>query len=371
MKKIFFLACIIGMSYSTSAQLKVDRENALEEGIHVFQGQMEIKSNGRSFSFAFAKGDRVLLKLSTEKDKEIRSANLTSVNGGRIWGKESVSNFSEEIVISNEDVYTLTIIGKGLGGRTVSLEIIRKPGSQADFNTAWMKYNTYTTQEVKYAVDSVIGYKAPIISQKDIRVFNKYLYQNISLYDDRFQVKGNLAIDGNHVKAYPMQIDPTKVPKDAKFKCYTYSMNAVLGGQQHWQIAELCGQVGGALASVFLSPAAGFAVNGAMALIGPPPNKAPVMYYMSNRQSDIKTVGEIKSNENKAKNVANTVTKGVSTVVSIFNKDAGKSVENSTKLDRKTEADLDFNQKGNVTNLFVTSALPPKAKYFIMTNSYL
>lgn len=79
----------------------------------------------------------------------------------------------------------------------------------------------------------------------------------------------------------------------------------------------------------------------------------------------------MKSNTGKAKDVANTVTGGVSKVVGLFSDDAAKTVKNATELDTKTEADLDFTQKGNVTNLFVNSAIPPTEKYFIMTNSYL
>lgn len=95
------------------------------------------------------------------------------------------------------------------------------------------------------------------------------------------------------------------------------------------------------------------------------------MYYMSNRHSDIKTIGEMKSNTGKAKDVANTVTGGVSKVVGFFSDNAAKKVKNATELDTKTEADLDYTQKGNITNLFVNSAIPPTEKYFIMTNSYL
>ena len=168
-----------------------------------------------------------------------------------------------------------------------------------------------------------------------------------------------------------MAINSSLVPKDAKFKCYNYSLNATLGGQKHWAIAELTSQIGGAAASIFLTPAAGFAVHGSMALIGPSPNRAPVMYYMSNRESDIKTVGEMKSNTNKGKGAVNTVTGGVSKVVGLFSGSAANAVKNATKIDTKGEGDLDFTQKGNVTNLFVTSAIPPTEKYFIMTNSYL
>ncbi len=252
----------------------------------------------------------------------------------------------------------------------VSVDIVRKSGSLADFNTAFRKHNMYFADEVNYQVDSAVGYLPAEFSMKEFKVFNKYYFENINLYQHRDQVKGNLALDGNHAKGFAMEIKPDLVPADAKFKSYTYSLNSVLGGQKHWAIAELTAQIGGTAASIFLTPAAGFAVHGAMALVGPAPNKAPVMYYMSNRHSDIKTVGEIKSNFNKAANVSNMATGALATGLGFISGKAARAVRGAT-IDTKDEGDLDFTQKGNVTNLFVNSAIPPSEKYFIMTNSYL
>lgn len=365
MRNLCFLLFLgLAMSLFTKAQSN-------PEGIPVYQGNIELDKNGRSFSFAFAQGDKVLIKLQTGKKKQVRNVRLTTLSGNPVWSKDNTSTFEEEISLSSEGVYTISVEKKGLFDQTIGLDIIRKPGAVADFNPAWTKQNRYISENVTFKVDTAVGYQSAVQNEIEMKVFNKYYYQNISLYSYGDQVKGNLAVDGNHVQGFPMAIDPNKVPKDAKFKCYTYSLSSVLGGQKHWAIAQLASQIGGTAASIFLTPAAGFAVHGAMALVGPAPNKAPVMYYMSNRQSDIKTVGEIKSNTGKAKDVANTVTGGVSKVVGLFSDDAAKTVKNATELDTKTEADLDFTQKGNVTNLFVNSAIPPTEKYFIMTNSYL
>ncbi|MBN2766496.1 MAG: hypothetical protein JXR27_09015 [Paludibacteraceae bacterium] len=341
------------------------------EGIPVFQGNIELNRDGRTFSYAFAQGDKVLLKVVTGKRKELRNIRITTLSGDVVWSKENTPGFEEEISLSREGVYTLSVEKKGLFNQTIGLDIIRKPGAVADYNPAWTKHNRYKAEVVSFKVDTAVGYESAVQNEIDLKVFNKYLFQNISLYNFKDQVKGNLALDGNHVQGFPMGVDPNKVPKGAKFKCYTYSLNSVLGGQKHWAIAELAGQIGGTAASIFLTPAAGFAVHGAMALVGPAPNKAPVMYYMSNRHSDIKTIGEMKSNTGKAKGAVNTYTNAVSSVIGLVNKDAGKAVKKATELDTKTEADLDYTQKGNITNLFVNSAIPPTEKYFIMTNSYL
>lgn len=367
MKQLFILTLLAGLLLCFEAHAM----SPIPSDRPVFQGKFELDKNGRNFSFALTGGDKLIVKAGTEKKKELRSVKLTTLSGEYVWSKENTQTFDVEIPINKEGVYTLTVEKKGLFNQHISLDIIRKPGHVAEYNPAWKKINHYTTEKVTLKVDTALGYQDPVFRMIDLKVFNKYYYQNISLYNHKEQVKGNLALDGNHVKGFPMAIDNNMVPKDAKFKCYTYSLNSVLGGQKHWAIAELASQIGGTAASIFLTPAAGFAVHGAMALIGPAPNKAPVMYYMSNRHADIKTVGEIKSNMNKAASTSNTVTGGVASVVGLVSGSAAKKIEETTKIDTKTEADLDFNQKGNVTNLFVTSALPPTEKYFIMTNSYL
>jgi hypothetical protein len=337
----------------------------------VFQGFVELNKDGRSFSYAFAAGDNVVIKIETEKKNELRNARLVSTNGEVIWSRDNTKTFSAEIPIIREGVYTFTVDKKGLFNQKVGIDIVRKSGSLADFNTAFRKHNIYLADEVKYQVDLAVGYQPAQYNMQEFKVFNKYYFENVNLYEHREQVKGNLAMDGNHARGFAMGIKPDLVPADAKFKCYTYSLNAVLGGQKHWAIAELTAQIGGAAASIFLTPAAGFAVHGAMALVGPAPNKAPVLYYMSNRHSDIKTVGEIKSNTNKAANAANMATGALATGLGFVSGKAARAVRGATQVDTKDEGDLDFTQKGNVTNLFVTSAIPPSESYFIMTNSYL
>lgn len=356
--------------YLTIAVCLLLTKGIFANDIPVFQGFVELDKDGRSMSYAFASGDKVLVKIETEKKREIRSARLTNLNGDLIWSRDNSASFEAEIPINGEGIYTLTLEKKGLFNQKVGIDIVRKSGSATGFNPAFRKQNSYIAEKVSFKVDSAVGYQSAAYSMQEFKVFNKYYFQNVNLFSIKSQVKGNLALDGNHVKGYPLAIKPELVPKDAKFKSYTYSLNSVLGGQQHWRIAELTAQIGGTAASIFLTPAAGFAVHGTMALIGPSPSNAPVLYYMSNRHSDIKTVGEIKSNYTKAANVSNTTVGLISTGLGFFSDKAAKKVD-KLKVNTKDEGDLDFTQKGNVTNLFVNSALPPSEQYFIMTNSYV
>ena len=68
MKNLCFLLFLgLSLSLSTKAQ-------PTAEDIPVYQGNFELDKNGRSFSFAFAQGDKVLIKLQTgKKSKYVQS----------------------------------------------------------------------------------------------------------------------------------------------------------------------------------------------------------------------------------------------------------------------------------------------------------
>ncbi len=365
-KKILLLIVgLIGLIYSGWAQAKIDREEgtgSLANGIPVFQGQMAVTSAGYSLSYAFDKGDKVLIKFHTEKDKKLKSIVFKDLYGNNLWQQTKISTADKEININKEGVYTFSLIAKGMGTRDVTLNIIRKTDKL--YNTAWMKYSKYTSSEVKYSVDSMIGYNEPVISQKLIKVFDKYKYQNVKLFSFHKQILGQAGIHNSQAKGYATGLKPELAPKTGKLKGYTYSLSSVLGGAKHWAIADITVTVG----AMFLTPAAGFAAHGAMALIGPQPGNEPVQYFISSRKSDIDIVREIYSPHNDARKATNTgkdlISSGLNTVGL---DDAGDAVK-GTKVKSYNEGHLDFNQKGKVTNMLVYSAKPPSYKWFIMAN---
>jgi hypothetical protein len=104
-----------------------------------------------------------------------------------------------------------------------------------------------------------------------------------------------------------------------------------------------------------------------MAIIGPQPGNEPVMYYISNRESDIDEVKEIFRPYNDGRKITNAYKEGIGNLVGLVS-DKGKDAVQDTKVKVKNEGDLDFNQKGKVTNLLMYSALPPVNKWFIMAN---
>lgn len=377
MKRIVLFVSVLFIGFFCFGQEQNHNINT-DEGFIVFQGEKTIPSKGCRFSFAFNKGDNVRLKFSSYKEKKLKYVKLMDIYGKQIWQNTNLSSSDKVFTINTEGVYIFEFVAKGLSRRLVSLEIIRN--SKQLYNSAWMKYNIISKEEIKYSIDSCIGYKPAIVKHKALKVFNKYLYQNIKLYDYRTQIKGNLAVDGKHAKGFEIIKYPKIIPHGAKLKCYTYSLNSVLGGKKHWEIANVAGKIGASAAGIFMSPAAGFALHGAMGLIGPMPGNDPVKCYMSNRYSDVKRVSDLKSNSTKAKKSVNKI----SSIGGLFGKiidkganavgvDSGieRSIKNHLKFKTASESSLDFNQKGNITNLFVSSGKPPKANWFILTNSYL
>lgn len=343
---VFGFLVLSQMINATSSLLPSDE---LSDDFMVFQGMKKVNSVGKKLSYAFAKGDQVTIKFSTRKDKNLKHVKMADLKGTKVlWSINNVASGSYDVKISEEGVYTIEFLAKGMGSRDVTIDIVRKAGAKKVFNTAWMKYNSFTPREVTYSVDSMIGYKEPVKTQQEIKIFNKYYYQNVQLYKHSKQLLGQAGVHNSQAVSYPMAITKDKIPAGAKFKCYTYSLSSVLGGAKHWAIAEIAVSAG----ALFLSPVGAFAAHGAMGLIGPEPGNEPVQYFMSNSQRDLGIVKQIYSPSNEAKKGTNWV--------------AGK-----VGLDKKkvwSERDLSFNQKGKVTNLFVSSAHPPKASFFIMAN---
>lgn len=365
MKKVLLLFIVlISIAYYSHAQAKIDRENEIgQDGIVVFQGEMKIRSTGRKFSFAFAKGDKVLLKCTTEKDKKLKYVCFTNIRGSKLWEQYNPASFTKEINIKEEGVYTLELTAKGMGSRLATINIIRKPGITKDFNTAWMKNNTYKGNEVKYSIDSVVGYKEPVITQDTLKVFDKYLYKNIEMVNYENQILAQMGIHNSQAKPFKLGLNPTKVPKNAKLKGYTYSLSSVMGGKKHWVIADVTVSVG----AMFLSPVGAFAAHGAMALIGPQPGNEPIQYFLTDHESDLKVVREIYSPHNTGRKVTNVYKDGVSEVVGLFSGKAKKAVK-GTKVHEYNEGELHFNQKGKVTNMLIYSATPPSKELMILAN---
>ncbi len=355
-KILCFILCCISLNKITYSQ------NTFSKHV-IFQGEKEINKTGKTYSFALDKGDEINITISIEKDKEIDGVLLTNINSKSvIWHKNNISSINEIIKVPDESVYTLTIKGKG-GKKKITLDIIRVSGNEEFYNPAWTQNNTYSKDAVIYEVDTVIGYKEPTTSYKDIRLFNKYMYQKVDVFDYNDQILGQGGIHNSQAKIKPLSLNKALIPQNAKLKGYHYNVSSTIGGAKHWALAD----IGVSAASMVMSPAASFAAHGAMGLIGPQPGSEPIQYFMSNRESDLKVAQEIYSLYNSGREATNKAKDVIGDFAGHFSSSAEKSVK-GTKVKEYNEGDMSFNEKGLVTNLSVTEALPPSAKYLLFGN---
>ncbi|SDX62275.1 hypothetical protein SAMN05444411_10772 [Lutibacter oricola] len=333
----------------------------------IYQGKKHINSEGKKFSFAFDKNDKIKLAFKTEKGKKLKTVTVKNIFGKTIWKSENSFEINQEIAIPTEGVYTFEFKAKSMGSRDVFINISR--ASNKLYNPAWTNFNTYKKELVNYKVDSMVGYKEPIAAKKEFKVFDRYLYQNIETFNFHSQVLGQWGKHKSQAKGYDLGIDKNLIPRNGKFKGYTYSINSTIGGAKHWVIADVTVSVG----ALFLSPAASFAAHGAMALVGPQPGNEPIQYFISNRHSDINVVKEIYSPSNNIKKGADKVVGGGKkiggAIVGAFNKKAGKKISGGgTGIKSYSENDLSYTQKGKVTNLFIYSSKPYPNEWFIVAN---
>ncbi len=329
----------------------------------IFQGKNSIRKEGKTYEFATNKNDEIKISISVEKEKDIASISLVDKNSNAtIWKKGKVSSINEIIKIPEESVYSLILIGRG-GKKDVSISITRVSGKEKLYNPAWTQYNSISSENITCEVDSMIGYQAPVISYQDIRLFNKYMYQKVDVFEYNDQILGQGGIHNSQAKIKPLAINKSNIPDSAILKGYHYNVSSTIGGAKHWALAD----IGVSAASMVMSPAASFAAHGAMGLIGPQPGSEPILYFMTNRESDLKVAQEIYSLYNSGREATNKAKDVIGDFAGHFSSSAEKSVKGS-KVKEYNEGDMSFNEKGLVTNLSVTEARPPSAKYIIFGN---
>lgn len=360
--KLLFKALILFSCCSIYCQ-----NNVASNEMMIYQGKKQVKSEGKKLSFAFDKNDKINFAFKTEKEKKLKAVTIKNIFGNTIWSSQNIAETNEEITIPSEGVYTFEFKAKSMGSRNVSINISRVNNKL--YNPAWTTSNTYKKELVSYKIDSMVGYKEPVTTKKEFRIFDRYLYQNVEMFDKRTQILGQYGKHNSQAKGYSMGLDPNKIPKKGKFKGYSYNLQSKLGGAKHWVIADVTVSVG----ALFLSPAAGFAAHGAMALIGPQPGNEPVQYFVSSRESDIGVTRKIYSPSNNAKKTTKKVVSGgkklIGGAVGLINKGAGKKVSGGgTGIKSYSEDDLKYTQKGKVTDFFMYSSKPYPNKWFIMAN---
>ena len=328
----------------------------------LFTGEKKIKSKPTEYTFFFSKGDKLNIQCQTENGKELGKASIRSNKGFTVYEKTKFSSLNDVVNIPQDGIYTVSFKAKGMGNRDSKYSIGRNPGS-SDRNIAFTKNNHYSKQLITFSIDSMIGYKEPEKSVVDFTIFDKYYYQEVPVISKSKQLLAQMGVHNSQAASYKIAVDKTKIPSNAKLKTYTYEFSSVLGGAKHWKIADYSTQALSVVASAVLTPAAGFAISGTMAAIGPRPGSEPSQYFMSYKADDIATVKKIYSfdkTQREARNAGATIVNGVSNLVGQGNV--------ARKIHVPSENDLSFNEKGKVTRMCIAQAKEPSASYFIMAN---
>nr|WP_321453463.1 hypothetical protein [uncultured Carboxylicivirga sp.] len=334
----------LGFIYLFALFNSIDAQQTLNNEIVVYQCEKEI-SGTEAFSFVFKKGDIIIVKLNVEKDKKLNHIILKQHNGNILWSTDRSSSLIKEYKTTNQGIYTVELNETGMGHKIVHLEILRKPVNNSPFNTAYMQKNVITAEEFQFNVDSVIGFNKPVITEKELKVFDKYVYSEFVFNKKNGQILGNL--DGKCTALTEFKMDANKLPVNARIKSFNYSLESKLGGAKHWQIVEVGSSIAAGVSSLFLSPAAGFAITGGMVFIAPCEDYNTTMCFVSNRKDDQWVAREI-----------------------YFSGSAERIYNKVTNNKKYNESNMDYNQKGQIANLMVSSALPPSYPYFVMANSY-
>jgi hypothetical protein len=351
---------ICNFSFFGTAKLYAGTDN-----IPVFQGHLKTGSGGHSLSYSFAKGDKIQITYQVEKNKALKLIQISDANTGmKLYAEMNQPTGNILVNIKDDGVYTIKFATKSLGKRMVKIDIMRIPGGKKYYNTAYYKHNEYTPEEVNYQIDTMLGYQPVITNDTIIPVFNKYYYQNIKFKDINKQILGQAGVHNSQAAGYNIGLDKSRFPRNAKLKCMTYSVSSVLGGAKHWSIANTAVTIG----CVFINPAAAFAANSAMSIIGPEPGNEPVQYFLSARESDIGTVKEIYRPYNRGRKITNKGKDFLSKGFKNVGLDRLSNATSGTKVKEYSEADLCFDQKGKVTQLFVMGGAEPNTKMFIMAN---
>ena len=328
----------------------------------LFAGEKKIKSKGEQYTFYFSKGDKINFQCATENGKELGKANITSESGNAIFSKSKFSSFNEVVNIPQDGIYTVELKAKGMGNRDTQYAVSRNPGS-TDKNIAYTKNNHYTTEQVTFAIDSMIGYKEPEKSVVDFTVFDKYYFQEIEVKSRSKQILGQYGVHNSQAACTDISMGHITPPAGAKLKGYSYEFSSVLGGAKHWKIADYSSTALSVVASAVLTPAAGFAISGTMAAIGPRPGNEPSQYFMSYRASDEGVVKKIYSLDSKQRSARNAGADAVNKVSNFF---GGGDV--AREIHVPSENDMSFNEKGKVTRMSIVQATPPAAHHFIIAN---
>jgi hypothetical protein len=286
MRSLYLLGCLFFIALGAQAQKTQT----------IFRGYIEITNDTHVFQLGLHKGDLIMVDLETDKRKIDQFEVVTKKT--RVVARRSKIEELEDYKfrIPESSVYDFKFTGRGLARRNALVTIKRQAGSDGPelMNPAFVKETLYDTTEVVYQCDTVVGTMPAVTEQVELELFDRYVYQTKEFLNESFQLKGSLSSDYERHFTY-------KVPEPAEglsHKGFSYTVTSKIGGEQHWKLAKIGVSVG----AMFVNPAAGFAAEHMMDLMGPQPGGEPSLLMFSKYPEDAALVREMLSAQANIKN---------------------------------------------------------------------
>lgn len=289
MNKNIFLTgiiwCIVLSSFAQTA--------TLTEPVTAFKGKVIAREETPfSIDLSFATGDKVVFSFKTVNDKELKTIKVAAHANKTIFYKADMGGYQDfTFYVPYDAVYNFEFVGPKLGSRTVDIEVIRYPASDETrlFSTASTKKIIY--DEIELNIDKKFHKTTKVVKDKttQIELFDKYIYQDIPIRKESFQLKG--AFVSGAGRYYHFKLPPPPV-KGAQLKYWTYTATSKMGGAKHWEVAK----IGVSIGACFINPVAGLAAASYMQFMGPQPGGEPSRFYMTSNETDAKHLVKLTGN---------------------------------------------------------------------------
>ncbi len=278
MKNKILIILIVLLNFSISAQdtiLLADRDIK------------PTKDNPVSLHYGVHKGDKIIINLSTKRDKSIDYVEI-GLAGDPIIDKADVDPTKPiEFTVTETNFLNFKFYSNFLG-QNISVKIERIPQSNDSkfFNPSIYKYKKYDTSYVTYEIDSVIDYEE-IRTPKTFKVIKSAEYESVELKEQKVNLKGGSK--KGYLFTKPKELIKTDY-KEMKFLGYQVMIFSQAGGKSMWKYIGLGVDVGClcmSLAFPAAGTAAGLGVQTAFEMVGPQEGGEPVYYIITNDKKEL------------------------------------------------------------------------------------
>ncbi len=253
-----------------------------QDTILVTDRKISAKKESYGIAYSFQKGDKVLVSIKVEKDKDVKEIVIKQKGQVLFSGKDVKSFENKELIAIETNFMNFYFTGPSMGSRDIEITIKRIPAS-ADgiyFNTAIQQIKKYTTSTFEYEIDSVIGYQQPKYRPQAFRVISNVDYESQKIIEEKMNIKG---VTKKYVTVNKPKDTIKTDNKEMVLLGYQIIITSSAGAAAMWKAIG----IGVDVASLFLTPAAGIAAGTVFSMIGPQDGGEPVLFYIMDNDRDL------------------------------------------------------------------------------------